>query len=431
MTEDVQDDGEAEFRRRLELFEEINLRCGIAGIVTEEAEGWVDDGPCLVVHLPCGRDTRSVVLDFASEAQDLLNIAFESYRFVPGYDAVFRPDSGDLEVELRVLGSSAPNGVPPGTYPKLFGRDDQFFRPKAKEWTVSSDGGHIPISVSLQPTSATLSGLLLRKSRLSLLISRQGLSTAEEAERLLLKVTNALFFQIDMLSDIGLGIVRERHATPRTPRKGRVNIPESVQFPTMEYEEAPVSLYWYGRNAAGMPLLQFLAFYQVIEYFYPVYSRAEANRRVQHVLKDPGFRADRDSDVNRLLTVIQTGKGGGFFDERSQLKATLAECLDADDLRTFLSEDPNRLEWFKGKDKPVNARKIPMNDVRADLVSEVAERIYEIRCKIVHTKNDSGGGEVELLLPYSKEAAALSYDIELVRYACQKVLISASVPFQA
>jgi hypothetical protein len=35
-------------------------------------------------------------------------------------------------------------------------------------------------------------------------------------------------------------------------------------------------------------------------------------------------------------------------------------------------------------------------------------------------------GDVELLLPFSKEAELLSFDIELIQYVAQKVLIATS-----
>ena len=57
--------------------------------------------------------------------------------------------------------------------------------------------------------------------------------------------------------------------------------------------------------------------------------------------------------------------------------------------------------------------------------------MYDIRCKIVHTKNDSRDGDTELLLPFSTEADQLSFDIDLMQYIAREVLIAGSLPFQA
>jgi hypothetical protein len=50
-----------------------------------------------------------------------------------------------------------------------------------------------------------------------------------------------------------------------------------------------------------MPLLQFLAYYQCLEFYFPIYSQTEAQRRVRAILKNPGFNPQRDTDVNELL----------------------------------------------------------------------------------------------------------------------------------
>ena len=62
----------------------------------------------------------------------------------------------------------------------------------------------------------------------------------------------------------------------------------------------------------------------------------------------------------------------------------------------------------------------------SDLITQVCNRVYDIRCKIVHTKEDYQTDSLDILLPFSKEAEQLVYDIELIQYLSQKVLISAS-----
>jgi hypothetical protein len=104
------------------------------------------------------------------------------------------------------------------------------------------------------------------------------------------------------------------------------------------------------------------------------------------------------------------------------------ECIDSDALREFLMLDSERTEFYSAKTKTFH--RIVLSNPSADLRGDVSERIYDIRCKIVHTKNDGRGGEIELLLPFSKEAEQLSYDIELIQYLAQQVLIAAGTPFQ-
>jgi hypothetical protein len=252
-------------------------------------------------------------------------------------------------------------------------------------------------------------------------------TTHDEALAVLKKTAGSFFFQIDMLSDVAMTLERERRPPPRRVRK-KVNLQTELQYPSTEFDEAPLSLYWYGRSASGLPLLQFLAFYQVIEFYFPAYSKAEAQRKLKAILKDPTFRGDRDADIGKLLAAIYVSRGGSFGDERSQLRATLTECVDPNSLRIFLESVPERKEFYiKGKNQPYH--KIPLANPAVDLRNDVADRLYDIRCKIVHSKNDSRDGEIELLLPYSKEAAQLFFDIDLVQYLAQWVLIAGSTRF--
>jgi hypothetical protein len=235
------------------------------------------------------------------------------------------------------------------------------------------------------------------------------ISQHDQALSLLERLSNSLFFQIDLAFDVPLSLARERRPLGRAVRRSNSDNQIGIHFPKSEYDEAPISLYWYARGAIGMPLLQFLAYYQSIEYYFPVYSQAEAQRKIRNILKDPSFRLERDADIGRILTTVKGG-GWGFGDERSQLRAAIQECLDPDALRAFFTSDRKRVEFFTSKNKGLTERRISINNPDADLRNDVADRIYEIRCKIIHTKVGGQEGDVELLLPFSKEAELLYFD---------------------
>ncbi len=189
-----------------------------------------------------------------------------------------------------------------------------------------------------------------------------------------------------------------------------------------------MSLYWYARSARGMPLLQYLAFYQVVEVYFPTYSRLEAQKRVRNILKVPSFNPMNDIDIGRILMAIRASKNKGFGDERSQLKAVIQECITPDSVRAFLASESKRAEFFGSKQKTISDYRMSFSNPDADLRNEIADRIYDIRCKIVHTK-DVGETEEEtagLLLPFSKESELMTYDIELIQYIAQQVLITSS-----
>jgi hypothetical protein len=424
---ETEDDPEALANARAKLEE----RCKSAGIDLEERE----DAPFdlyLLFKLRAGRDTHALALTDLEDVNNLLSVPFEDYTGLGNYQGICSYDDDTIEALVVPLNRAFPNRV---LFSRLLGRplsrglsEADVANFELKLPTEQEGGG---FEVSLQSASKALNVLTEGPSRQGLSLAISGLDLSRhEALDLLERVANSILFQIDLMLGIPLALGRRRRAMRRGMPRRRTSAAADLQFPRHEYDKAPISLYWYGRSATGMPLLQFLAYYQVVEFYFPTYSQVEARRKIQNVLKEPSFRADRDTDIARILSAVRSHGGVGFGDERSQLRATLRECVDSEALREFLTLSEDRQDFLSAKTKGLSDHKIPIANVNADLRDDVADRIYDIRCRIVHTKGEGRNGEVELLLPFSKQAEQMHYDIELVEYVAQRTLISSSSPLQ-
>jgi hypothetical protein len=413
---------------------EIETRCKAAGLPFEEIARTGPDAPDVRVGMRCGRDFRSITLWTDTRVVEFSSVQFEKYDFLAGYLAYCSYADGVIESAIQSSTSGLGSGLSPWRLPyrRLFGLTDPGIVRESPDHKIVLDSphsGYPRIEISLQ--SETFERLTARGGRtMTLKLSGCKIETNDQAVNLLTKVAGATFFQIDLISNISLALERTSkiHATAGRPKS--VNVPADLQYPKLEPHEAPLSLYSYGRGASGMPLLQFLAFYQVMEFYFPIYSQAQAQRKLKSILKDPAFRGDRDVDIARLLSAIRVSRGGGYGDEKSQLRATITECVEPEALRSFLESDSDLKEFYSSESKTSAYHKIPMATPGADLRGDVADRMYDIRCKIVHTKNDERGGGGELLLPYSKEADDLLFDIRLARYLAQSTLIAGSPRFQ-
>ena len=403
---------------------ELSKRCKAAGIPVEEQDGLAGE-KYLQIALPNGREKRYRTFFSLHSITEFLAVPFERYTFVGGYEAICCYDEGSIEALVRGVGQSNMFALRRNLLQDI--EDESKDRGKGALKLIQ-ESAEQPISLELGGRSHAFKvinrGAPGTSSAIALKISGVGVSQHDRALDILEKLSHSLFFEIDLHTGIALSLVKDRRRG-RLRRAQRGDEVYSATFPTREYDSAPMSLYWYARSAVGMPLLQFLAYYQTLEFYFPTFAQAEAKHRVQSILKDPTFRVDKDADVGRLLASLQL-RGRGFGDERGQLRAVINACTDSDDLREFLKASEGRSAFFSTKQKGLTDRKLPLDRLDVDIRNEVSDLIYEIRCRVVHTKGDSADGDIELLLPFSKEADLLYPYVDLLHYVSTKVLISTS-----
>src|SRR5260370_10729869 len=170
-----------------------------------------------------------------------------------------------------------------------------------------------------------------------------------------------------------------------------------------------------------MPLQQFLAFYQVIEFYFPTYLGLKIRDSILEIVKKPDFDPDNPTDREKLLKDIKPFISRDKMNEQSQLKYTIESCLESQNLLNFIEIDEGIREALTNNGNILSKHKLELDDKNIDIRELVAKRLYDIRCKVVHTKGDENP-----ILPFTKEAEALNYDVELIQYIAQQVLIANS-----
>jgi hypothetical protein len=430
---------------------ELAARCAQENIETELRE-WEDGSYTLILQIPNGRVKRRLPVREDSWRLDLLaRTPFSRYTYVGDYEAIACYADSYIEAGIASVGMSAARrdirnlpGVerlPLEASPQpqavelanVESEEDSYSEgdvAASRSWRLVSGDPAIAWSLELSPPTedfeALYTGIRLPRRPLNiptLKIRGVNITNHDHALEVLETIRDSLFFDIDLRYGLALALQRIRSRRP-SPIRSRTEISqEPVQLPRSRYAREPLALYWYARSAVGMPLLQYLAFYQSLEFYFSVYSRREALTRLRYELRDPRFNINEDAHLSRILS-LATMSGSGFGNERDQLKATVRACLDSDRLRDFLTADPNREEHFTGRQGIRGVRRIDFANRQADLRDQVANRIYDLRCRIVHTKDEPEVNVAGLLLPYSREAESVAYDVELIRFVSQKVLIA-------
>ena len=381
------------------------------------------------IEIPNGKETRPCSITTKAGLRAFLESPFERFVFLGDLDAVCSYEDGTIEAVIRPL-SQLPGSI-------IIRRIQSYMDPVDAGVGSGSrfdlaDQNDPDLKLAVQPMSNEMRGMMGvspdRSGKITLQISGVAIKQHDQALRLLTKIADALFFQIDLCMNLPLRLQKSVRL-PNLRIRGPSKTKPPLLYPQYEYDSAPISLYWYGRSAVGMPLLQFLAYYQVLEYYFPTYSQKEAGRRIQNILKDPRFRRESDADIASLLSIIRSNKSGSYGSEREQLRSTINECIDAVALRDFY-ENGDRKSEFGAKKLPLTKLKLSLGQENFDLRSETADILYDIRCKIVHTKADDVDDREAILLPFSAEAELLRSYVDLIRFLAQAVLIAASSPMK-
>jgi hypothetical protein len=238
-------------------------------------------------------------------------------------------------------------------------------------------------------------------------------------------IAASILFELDVRFGLSLSLQYRQNGLPG--RKPGTLKPgdEPIRFPSIRYPKAPATLYAYGKAAVGSPLLQYLAYYQAIEHFFPTFVNRDALNRVRNTLRHPQFNREADADIQRLIQ--QAGRGAGRGPkEPEQLKTTLDYSIERQDVEAWLEtlhEDVKNFLLTSTDLAGVKPLSLAPNDKRR-LSDQIAERVYKLRCRIVHAKDSDD--YVEPLLPYSAEASRLRADLLLIEFLAQKAIIAGS-----
>jgi hypothetical protein len=117
----------------------------------------------------------------------------------------------------------------------------------------------------------------------------------------------------------------------------------------------------------------------------------------------------------------------GLKRESDQLQHTLNESVEPEALRNFLRSDQSLIDHFMGaKQKIKGTRPLRLEVDGEDIRAQVADRVYKVRNRIVHTKSGAEEFGLELLLPASGETKYLGPEVELVRWLAQRAMIHGS-----
>jgi hypothetical protein len=243
----------------------------------------------------------------------------------------------------------------------------------------------------------------------------------DEAERLV----SSLIYELDVRNNVKIFTVQWPIDSDFRRLRRRTQKLQSVRFPETEIEPAVSVLFGFAGRATENPPLAFLSYYQILESFYPMASRRSGIRELGLALADQRFNRH---DKKHLMSILAIGENAANATESEQLRTVLAEFVRPQVLVDFFS--PGLWGKHFSKQGPIKgiADSINLDNKQTPLAKQVADRVYRIRNRIVHAKDDPKYADVPALLPQSHEAESLWPDIELVHLLSYEVILAMQTP---
>lgn len=420
----------AALREQLQALED---QARLAGISTEHFEQTLGDSGIplfLIINLPRGKEFQPVALNMGQ--WDKVP-RLEGYRFVEGYEALWDTTDGTVWATLADVanGRNFENseiliGIPGVEKIKMSISNtwSNSLMPKPTEidsYRLRVEGSEavLEITQDAPPLLANLVTLLYQDYPYFLKVQPGTRFAKEHAVELLSGLARDFLFDLDVVHNLGAGLLTQQKSKAEyTEVKPGIS---EARFPKISYSRQAHALYWYAMGATRFPLSQFLAYYQILEFYFSSFNRENVIQNMRRHMKNPSFAASNTAEINRLIDLTRDAHRG-VRGERAQLVIALRACISESNLRQLLEQKFVKEELCAKKQKLKGVVALRLGD-GDDIFEQVASRIYSIRCRIVHTKEGADGTEFDLLLPNDDESGNLGADIQLVRALAQHAMI--------
>lgn len=239
------------------------------------------------------------------------------------------------------------------------------------------------------------------------------------------RVIENCLFQLSYLRDVALWLADEwpYKRLPRT-RAFRFTEPfrrDQIPLGEVNFNSDIIRFYEFGMST-DIPESRFLAFYQVLEYYFVSTSNERLHEKLSNRIKDPRFTLT-SSNLDRL--VFDVIKHRHETDEAEMLKNVLEKFVDETELIAFIKAYEKHLgETIYSKRHTVFGVPVEIRLEEGHVFGNVAKHIKEIRNALVHS-TDKYERRVRHV-PFTKTTEKIAQDIPLIKFLAERVIISSA-----
>lgn len=198
---------------------------------------------------------------------------------------------------------------------------------------------------------------------------------------------------------------------------------QKFDLPKVFYNKDLIRYYILGKSSA-FNTHEFLAFYQILEYFFIQVSDENLYEKLSYEIKDPSFKP-KDHYLAKLVRIM---KGHSRkTNETEMLKNVLKKFTDYEDLKKFIEDYEEEIgEYIYTKINKIFGEEMVVNLEEGHIYGNIAKIIKIIRNALVHSSDIYGYERQERYIPFSESEEIVEKHIPLIKFLAEKVLFATS-----
>lgn len=175
-------------------------------------------------------------------------------------------------------------------------------------------------------------------------------------------------------------------------------------------------------TGSDIPETQFLAYYQILEYFFISTSNEKVYEKLSNKIKDPRF-SHSNTSLDKLVQIVTKHRQAN--DETAMLKNVLNKFIDPKELIEFMTQYEKFLEkQVYSKSHTVFGESITIPLESGHVIGNLASQIKEIRNALVHSTDRFERKTRHI--PFTKTTELIKQDVPLLKFLAEKIIIASA-----
>lgn len=191
---------------------------------------------------------------------------------------------------------------------------------------------------------------------------------------------------------------------------GRLIRRTKVETPHKKYNEEMVQ-YYIEAKITRVPKIQFLSFFNVLEYYADELNEDKICEQIQNIVTDPHFKQSKVKEYRKVSKIFDVKN---IFDDGQALLVLLNSYINKDKLLEFLDKNP-----FYTESSAYKIKETILKPEDSNLIAKVKKRIYGVRNALVHSKEGNSVKYTPL-----KDDLHITEEIPLIKFLAEQIIIN-------